>query len=693
MSAAEAPGPATEAKTKGPVVIIHDIFNYETGNDDRHKKKRAKTTSGNDNNDSESKRNRPKILRPESNKLLEDMLYPLPEKDFLQRHFRRNAVCIQREPRSRSNHIIVSDICSNYLFDLDVRQIFAETSSENVFLWLSSPSSDATAFPTTTTATANSLNSVEISDPETAHALYVSGSHPAYCRAPPTLEQRLVGSLLRATGLGCGHYHPPHTETVTLGGGTTLGRGEVELFVGAAAPPAPRGGGGSGDEVGNNRTTGWHTDFQENFTIQLSGVKRWTLRRGRIRHPLRATTPHYARDASVVENQLKVARLSCLGENTTVHQCGKKVVSAAEIDVGAYGFEYGENNAYGPEQTVTLCPGDVLYFPSGMWHRVESVEPGVSLNVSLMGTNYATLVCEALRHLMVGRDEGWREVVASRPGEEGGALEHLRGMLGGLSRLVDDFVTKQGGAQSLLPPALCHPPLGPEEEEGPLEGEDGDDINNDCDSDEEENQSSKDETSGPLNERMEGNDEENQSSTDERSGSVNKQIMKDESDDEEEEDVPSSGIIIPIDDFKGSSGWTCERPSDARLIKNPLASLISMTDIAGFHQQHRSLDGNVDNADNHDEMKKRYILNVNFAGNEMMESHIRVILETSNPKSIDLMDWYLECEAQGQNPGNTFMQNSKENGFSDGNNSKHTPPLCLFYYGYFSWGNERSTFR
>ena len=84
--------------------------------------------------------------------------------------------------------------------------------------------------------------------------------------------------------MGGGHYHPPHGETVTLGGNTTLGRGEVELFISAAAPPA------TSKEHGKH-TTGWHTDFQENFTIQLSGIKRWTLRRGRVRHPLRATTP------------------------------------------------------------------------------------------------------------------------------------------------------------------------------------------------------------------------------------------------------------------------------------------------------------------------------------------------------------------------------------------------------------------
>ena len=115
-------------------------------------------------------------------------------------------------------------------------------------------------------------------------ALHRSGSHAAYCRAPPLLEQHLVGNVLRATGLGGGHYHPPHGETVTLGGNTTLGRGEVELFISAAASPD------TSKEQGKH-TTGWHTDFQENFTIQLSGIKRWTLRRGRIRHPLRATTP------------------------------------------------------------------------------------------------------------------------------------------------------------------------------------------------------------------------------------------------------------------------------------------------------------------------------------------------------------------------------------------------------------------
>ena len=113
---------------------------------------------------------------------------------------------------------------------------------------------------------------------------------------------------------------------------------------------------------------------------------------------------------------------------------GGNAVSGLLESTGAYGFEYDDNNAYGEEQTVTLHPGDVFYFPSGMWHRVETVEPGISLNVSLMGTTYVTLVSKALEHLMVGSDEGWREVVTSRPGAEDGTNNRLQGLLGGLSK-------------------------------------------------------------------------------------------------------------------------------------------------------------------------------------------------------------------------------------------------------------------
>ena len=190
---------------KLPVVIIQDSSSTDN---DIHQKKKAKT----------SPITHPRILHPNSNKLLDNMLYPLTRDDFLKHHFRKDAVHISRHQSSNASEL-VSDISNNYLFGLDAHALFTETSSENVFLWLR-PSSSNTA----------TLNSVEISDPDTAYSLHMSGRHSAYCRAPPILEHYLVSSLLQATGLGGGHYHASHSQTVTLGGNTTLGRESLRLY-------------------------------------------------------------------------------------------------------------------------------------------------------------------------------------------------------------------------------------------------------------------------------------------------------------------------------------------------------------------------------------------------------------------------------------------------------------------------------
>ena len=67
---------------------------------------------------------------------------------------------------------LVSVICQNYLFGLNVRQIFEETSSENVFLWLRPPppaAADVTTNHDSNRQPPPILNSVEIQDPETAY--------------------------------------------------------------------------------------------------------------------------------------------------------------------------------------------------------------------------------------------------------------------------------------------------------------------------------------------------------------------------------------------------------------------------------------------------------------------------------------------------------------------------------------------
>lgn len=565
-------------------------------------------------------------IRTHSAYLLGEMLFPLPVNDFLDNHFRTNAIHIERRSNPSHHHrhhqtSIVSYLCSEHLFDLDIRQIFNETSSECIFLWLR-PSNPG-----------DPLDSVEISDANSAYKLHTLGNHPAYCRAPPELESLLVSSLLRSTGLGCGHYISPHgggsgvegAEATVGGMSTTLGRGEVELFIGTTSSTATaisrhdesidvssdnkkRSRSSSSSSSSSNRhATGWHTDFQENFTIQLSGVKQWTLRRGRVKHPLRGTTPHFVRDVGVVEDQLKALRLSCPSSEK------KSLCYSSE-----YGFEYNDSNAYGPEQTVTLHPGDVLYFPAGMWHKVETLEDGISLNVSLMGTSHAKLVCESLHHLLLGSgDEGWREIVQCRPttamNDDGGETGRLQGLLAGLGRLVDDFVTNKGGAQCLLPPVLCHPPL-------PL-------------------------TTGQTNEEYDecGNSNDEESATAEE--------------DDEDGGLPLAEIVVSVENFIGPPQWNSLRPPNAKIVRNPLATLIPMTDIIGFRHNGDERYTRVET--------RQYVLNVNYAGNEMMESHVRVIFETSNAESTKNMELYCASGSADKDDGDI--------------------PLCLFYYGYFLW--------
>ena len=65
-------------------------------------------------------------------------------------------------------------------------------------------------------------------------------------------------------------------------------QGEIETFVSRA---------------GNH--TSWHTDFQENFTLQLKGSKKWRLLRSGLEAPIMGYTPHYKKTGNL-ELQQKV---------------------------------------------------------------------------------------------------------------------------------------------------------------------------------------------------------------------------------------------------------------------------------------------------------------------------------------------------------------------------------------------------
>lgn len=112
----------------------------------------------------------------------------------------------------------------------------------------------------------------------------------------------------------------------------------------------------------------------------------WKLQKGNIRHVVRSCTPHY-QTQDVVEQQMKLHL-------------------QARAD-----FQYHPPSEEDYE-TVTLEPGSILYFPAGMWHRVESRDDSLSMNLSLFLTSKADVVLDALRQVLYGQ-EHWREGCAA----------------------------------------------------------------------------------------------------------------------------------------------------------------------------------------------------------------------------------------------------------------------------------------
>lgn len=438
--------------------------------------------------------------------------------DFLDHCFQRSAVHIQTDAVEINRY---SQFAADHLFGLDPLSLLQESSSENLFVWLQQHHTANTATSTTTNSSSSSttIHSIEVSDADTAFRLYETGQHATYCRAPPPVEQALVPSLLRDTHMG---------------------RGEVELFL-SARPSA---------------VTQWHYDFQENFTLQLSGVKQWRLRRGTVPHPLRACTPHY-QSPDVVESQLLAARLA-----------------DRQFQFVGVPQDSGKD-----EVVVLLQPGDMLYFPAGMWHCVEVIEPGVSLNISLMATyNYASLTCQSLQHFLLQSTEEesgcWRQCVLER--------SRLDQMLQRLPDIVRDFVELYG-VDAILPPALTPPIL-------TSTNSSANECSNDMD----------DEDADSAMDRDDGDD-----------GELD--------DDEAVEIVDVSKFPAPPHGFSRIKETTrmAKKLQQCRFVLNPLACILKKsTEIEAFYR------GGTPSGNQMEDL----VLNVNYAGNECHESLLRVVL-------------------------------------------------------------------
>ena len=250
------------------------------------------------------------------------------------------------------------DALKEHLCDFDILELLKHTASDQIHVWLSNHSTNVNK-----SDTKDSMQSIMVDDASTAMKLYNSGQS-LYCRAPLELEQNILPHMFDTLGIG-------------LNGSSTdkYRRGEIELFFSRAG-----------------HKTDFHLDFQENFTIQLKGTKKWTFRNSSAVEPLRGCTPHFevkqpnGTYSDVSELQLKVLRL------------GDPMFTSDQFRQDASVSDWVSDFS---KQEVVLYPGDILYHPAGIWHKVEAEEDSISMNVSLMVASYAEVFCSGLQQLIL----------------------------------------------------------------------------------------------------------------------------------------------------------------------------------------------------------------------------------------------------------------------------------------------------
>jgi hypothetical protein len=146
----------------------------------------------------------------------------------------------------------VRELLASYFEQGDVRALCEASPSEGISAWLR----DAQRADFPPAADAPPGSSVKV-DADAAATLHAAGGASLYFRAPPRAAAALVPAVAEALGLAPAALYYDAAQGAP--------RGEVEVFASRAG-----------------HTTGWHTDFQQNFTLQLRGRKAWRLLPGQV---------------------------------------------------------------------------------------------------------------------------------------------------------------------------------------------------------------------------------------------------------------------------------------------------------------------------------------------------------------------------------------------------------------------------
>ncbi len=164
--------------------------------------------------------------------LLRDFVAPMSPQAFMKDVYGRKCLVVHGGGTARLMELEDAWFCG-----LDLRELLDETASERIFVWMRQVAD-------------GSIASVEVDTPEAALTCHGAGAS-LYFRSPQEASDVLVAAMSRDVGMAFGSVHASGDV-----------KGEIEVFVSKAG-----------------HVTEGHFDFQQNWTFQLRGRKRWWLKK------------------------------------------------------------------------------------------------------------------------------------------------------------------------------------------------------------------------------------------------------------------------------------------------------------------------------------------------------------------------------------------------------------------------------
>lgn len=216
---------------------------------------------------------------------------------------------------------------------------------------------------------------IDIGNPEIAFSCYKAG-HSLYFNPDIDTQKKYISALAEDLRMNFG---------AEKDGGFG---GDIEIFA-----------------VNGKHQTPWHFDAQENFTIQLQGFKKWSVKLSGLSDPITNWHPASSNLATRVDD-FRIHHYS--GFKMQNLECPKP------DDPGIVSF--------------ILRPGSILYAPGGTWHKVEALDDqgSLSMNFSMDGSRWCDLLMSRLIPALWKSPESRKRIQIS---SEEQAIEALDGIL------------------------------------------------------------------------------------------------------------------------------------------------------------------------------------------------------------------------------------------------------------------------